>query len=338
VVGCALLGCALSATAAGQEEHATKRHPSARKAHKPHTGPKAHQSRGGLLWSDGFSSGGFGAWDALDGNTSSRAAIERYFAIVHNPAGRGRVFRATVDGGASTPGEYGQRSLLELFPDSERRGRALSEGIQGRDRWFHASVYFPKNFTPAQHTDWNWAIEWHNWPETTCCENLAVTVDTDPTRGHGWRLSLRSEGGGDPQHPVEAYPAYPRQAGTTHDDHIVGARHLRRGHWYDILMHVVWDYRPQYGLVQWWLDGKRIISRHTSTLYWYSDADADLSGSQPGPGRTYLEVGYYRDNRLLNGSTATSVESVYLANIKVGLNCRSVVSGAFAKRPASACR
>jgi hypothetical protein len=277
------------------------------------------------FWSSGFGSGGFGAWDALDGNASTPALRQRYFALVPNPTGGpGPVFRATVDQNAIGNGEAGQRSLLELYPDSKRHGRWLAAGMQGRSRWFRAMVYFPTTFVPARNTDWNWVIEWHNWPDGPCCDNLALTVDTQRSRGRGARLSLRSEGGGNPRWPVDRYSADPRINHTTHETYIVGDRHLRLGHWYDILLHVVWDYRPKYGLLQWWLDGKLITSRHTSTLFYYADANPDRAGGQPGPGRTYLEIGYYRPSTLLDGAIDDSVMSVYLADVKIGATRSSV--------------
>ncbi len=320
--GIGTLSCGQAKTAAGGG-----RFPVATSAaNRPPSGGRSHTSSSGLIWSADFGSVGFDAWDALDGNTSTPALQHRYFSLVPDPAGGpGSVFKATVDQNAVDNGEDGQRALLELWPDSERRSNSLAVGMQGRERWFHARVYFPKDFVPAKKSDWNWVIEWHDWPNGPCCENLALTVDTDPARGRGQRLVLRSEGGGTPRYPVDLYsPAYPARNRTTHDDHIVGDRHLRRGHWYDVLLHVVWDYRPRYGLVQWWLDGKLVTSRHTSTLYYYRDSNSDIAGDQPGPGRTYLEVGYYRDSKLLNGAIDRSVMSVYQSDDRVGTTASSV--------------
>jgi hypothetical protein len=286
---------------------------------------RAHADAPRPLWSDGFESGGFGVWDALDGNTSTAELRRRYFSVSPDPAGgRGHAFKATVDGAARGGNEAGQRSLLELFPRVAPRSKAVTGAVQGQERWYHARVYFPRGFVPAKKSDWNWVIEWHTWPDGPCCENLELTVDTDPSRGSGERFVLRSEGGGTPSYPVERYPAYPARNPTTHDDHFVGDPHLKRNHWYVVLLHVIWDYRPRHGLVEWWLDGRRVISRRTSTLYWYNDANSDQDGQQPGPGQAYLMAGYYRDSRLLNGSIDDSVMSVYHDDYRIGISRASV--------------
>jgi Polysaccharide lyase len=275
-------------------------------------------------WSDDFESSNWSAWQNLNGNTSTQALASRYFSRVGDPAGGGgRVFKATVDGEAVAAGEAGQRALLTQYPSSVPSNNR-SGAFEGSEQWYRARIYFPHDFVPARNSDWNWVLEWHNWPDGPCCANLAVTVDTDPTRGSGERLVLRSMGGGAPDHPVDVEDPYPHRNPTTHDDHIVGDAQLDRGHWYEVLMHVKWSYRSDQGLVEWWLDGRQVVSRQTSTLYWYTDGNSGLSGAQPGPGQAYIQAGYYRDNRLRNGATDTSVMSVYHDDYRRGPTRNSV--------------
>jgi len=133
----------------------------------------------GPMWSAGFATGGFAAWDALDGNASTPALRQRYFSLVPDPAGGpGYVFKATVDQNAVGAREQGQRSLLELLPDSDRPSNELAAGEQGREQWFHGRLYFPKDFVPVKNSDWNWVIEWHNWPDGPCCANVALSATT----------------------------------------------------------------------------------------------------------------------------------------------------------------
>jgi Polysaccharide lyase len=42
-------------------------------------------------------------------------------------------------------------------------------------------------------------------------------------------------------------------------------------HWYDFVLHMVWDASPTVGYVQWWVDGTKMVDKHTSTLYKRSD-------------------------------------------------------------------
>jgi hypothetical protein len=45
------------------------------------------------------------------------------------------------------------------------------------------------------------------------------------------------------------------------------ANSLRRGWWYDILVHFVWSADPSVGLAELWIDGRRTGSAHFPTLY-----------------------------------------------------------------------
>ena len=105
---------------------------------------------------------------------------------------------------------------------------------------------------------------------------------------------------------------------------MVGDSTLRRSHWYDVVLHVKWDWRTDRGLIEWWLDGRLVVSRQTSTLYWYADGNAAVSGAQPGPGQAYIQAGYYRDSRLLGGALDTSQMSVYHDDYRRGPTRASV--------------
>ena len=282
----------------------------------------------GLIWAAQFGTAGLRHWDAFDGNASSRAMRRQHFAVVRNPSGgRARVFEATVDQSARGAGESGQRSLLELFPDSEVPARARAAGAQGRNQWFHGFLYFPARFKPYPQSDWNWVIEWHQFPNAPCCANVAIAVNAQP--GRPAQLALSVEGGGTARYPADSFSANPRVNRTVNDRMIVGGR-LRRRHWYNIVLHIVWDYRARHGLVQWWLDGRRVFSRHRSTLYYYRDAKPAIPGNQPGAGRTYLELGYYRGTWLPNGRLDRVRASVYQAGDEIGNSWASV---AHAPRP-----
>lgn len=117
---------------------------------------------------------------------------------------------------------------------------------------------------------------------------------------------MRVMGGGDRAHPLERYRSASRNPRVrTH--WFVGDPHLKRGHWYDSLVRVRWSYRRSQGLVEWWLDGRRVMSVRTPTLFWYEDNNSDAEGETAGPGQAYWMMGYYRSARRPNGSTDRSV-------------------------------
>ena len=253
-----------------------------------------------------FSVPGFSGWDALDGNTDSAAARARYFRIVR---GRGRVpvgrsyFQALVDGAARGGDQPGQRTQVYLSPERDPL-RNKTAAYEGSDQWYHSAFAFPRDFRPSPRTEWNWVVQWHNWPDDPCCPNLAMTVDT--SRRGTERLSLRVMGGGGPGQGVDTE----RHAASLRSVRVrwfVGDRRLRRAHWYDSLVHVRWSYRPRHGLVEWWLDGRLVMSARMPTLFWYADNDSEADGATPGPGQAYWMLGYYRplrSGRRTDGTTA----------------------------------
>jgi len=258
----------------------------------------------------------------LDGNTSTSALQDRYFSLVSSPALPGSpAFRATVDANAVGSGEAGQRSLLTLFPNRVP-SQNKSGAFEGSDQWYRAHILFPTGFRPSPNTDWNWVLEWHNWPDTACCANLGVTVDTDPSRGSGARLTLRTMGGGNAANPIDRVDVWHNPAAQV--NYFVGDPSLQLNHWYDLQVHVKWSADPSRGLVEWWLDGKLIVSRAQATLFYYANSNTAVSGAGPGPGQAYIQDGYYRDSHLPDGSTDTSTMSVYSEGITRGLTQASV--------------
>jgi len=250
-----------------------------------------------------FTVPGFSGWDGLDGNTSTPAARARYFRVVR---ARGRVpvgrhyFQALVDRDAREVDDPGQRTLVYLFPDDDPM-RNKTAAFEGSDQWYHSALAFPRGFRPSPRTDWNWVVQWHNWPDGPCCPNLAMSVDTS-RRGHE-RLALRVMGGGRPGQAVDRR----RHAASLRSVQVrwfVGDRRLRRGHWYDSLVHVRWSHRARWGLVEWWLDGRRVMSARMPTLFWYADNDSETRGATPGPGQAYWMLGYYRPDRRVDRGVA----------------------------------
>ena len=285
------------------------------KRKRPVASPSASYPTGGSpTWVGDFENGGLSQWDGRDGN---RSLLDRYFRTVSSPTAPGSrfAFAATVDPQASS-GDAGHRALLYLYPD-DVPSQGKTGAYEGSERWYRTLVYFPADFRPAKNTDWNWIVEWHNWPNGPCCANLAVTIDTDPDRGPGERLSLRSMGGGNRAHPMEGdLDAHDNPA--AHVDNYVGDQSLRREHWYELVTHVKWSADPDKGLLEWWVDGRQVVSTHTSTLYWYADNNENLPGQTPGPGQAYYMEGYYRPTKLLSGAPDLSSATVFHDGAKIG--------------------
>lgn len=272
------------------------------------------------LWVGGFENGTFGQWDQLDGD---RVHSSRYFRILSRPRAvyEGRhSFQSIVDGSAIGRGEHGQRAMLLLFP-SNIPWTSRTGAYEGSERWYRSHVYFPKSFRPSPNNRWNWLVQWHNWPDGLCCSNLALTVDT---YHRAESLSMRVMGGGDGEHPIESYNVNEDRNPVGRYQWFVGDRKLKRKHWYNSLVHVKWSYQAHAGFVQWWLDGKLIMSKHMSTLYWYADNNRNFAGSTPGPGQAYYMEGYYRPTYLPDGSVDRSRTSVVFDGARIGLTRASV--------------
>ena len=266
--------------------------------------PAAHAGQSTCLGLPGVWCGDFGAgfagWDGFDGNAQARG---RYFAIGtaprEVPVGTS-YFSARVDAGATPPDGVGQRSVVYLYPDPDPT-RAKTQAFEGSEQWYHTSIQFPWAFRSSPGTSWNWVAEWHNWPNSVCCANVALTVDTTRARGrrHGRglpraALSLRVMGGGDRRHPVDVYGGDAARDPRVRTRWFVGDGVLDRGHWYDVLLHVRWSRHASAGLVEWWLDGRQVMSARMPTLYWYRDNREGDSLITTGPGQAYWMLGYYR--------------------------------------------
>jgi hypothetical protein len=242
-----------------------------------------------------------------------------HYSFSGNPVYPGSKYSydATVDSGAVTSGEEGQRTGLYLSPldpaTTSVSGNA-SGAYQGSDQWYREEVYFPTSFSPEPKTSWNFFDEFHNYPNTICCANLSFTLVTDSEDGGRvdptGRISVRVLGGGSPSKPIPAgtnmgSPGVARSYGGKLS--WFRGPQLQLGHWYDLLYHVVWDYAGS-GQVQVWLDCNQIVNYSGPTLYYYADDSA--STNQSGPGNDYWWSGYYRAGTR-NGATDTQVDSVY---------------------------
>lgn len=126
-------------------------------------------------------------------------------------------------------------------------------GTLGKTVWQHFSVEFQRGFraTPGY---WNWFAEWHNdhgFQKFSGLKEYGNLCWTAWNVNGTTRIAMRTMGGSS---------AAPRTIWVS------GGR-LRTGHWYDFRVRTIWSPNPKTGLVEWWLDGKRLFSGHTATLY-----------------------------------------------------------------------
>jgi Polysaccharide lyase len=194
-----------------------------------------------------FNTCDFSQWQGLQGPKAS-------FKIVRMPRVEGRCAAAI------TVGPWALGGLVNSQADGAtwyRREHPATYSSNGQSVWQHFSVRFRHGFraTPGE---WNLFVEWHDdegwqkYPEISFeYANLVWMIRTPPRIKRGARVGMRIMGG-----PSTS----PR---TVH----VNGPFLRTGHWYDFLAHTVWSPDPNHGLVEWWLDGKLLYSRHVPTLY-----------------------------------------------------------------------
>jgi hypothetical protein len=170
------------------------------------------------------------------------------FRIVRSPTRQGSCAAAL------TVGPWAIRGLVN--PAGDGAALRLDEapyGTNGKSVWQHYSVRFARGFR-ATSGEWNLFIEWHNDNDylrfgiANEYANLCWMIRQD----HGTpRIGMRVMGGSS---------TAPRTLRVT------GPK-LRTGHWYDFRAHTVWSPDPKKGLVEWWLDGKRLYSHRAATLY-----------------------------------------------------------------------
>ena len=216
------------------------------------------------------------------------------------PAVQGRnAFRSYVDDDATC--QNGRRTKATTLATTRASANPI-KAYQGSDYWYRFQIRFPSGFRPMPKTSWNWVMEAKNWPDSGCCSNLSLGVVTNREDGGArsnpnGRLSLRVCGGGSSKGTVDGRDVCSeRRVPSGYQRTWVTGPSVKRDHWYDVVLHVRWDYTSN-GKVEWWLDGTRRYSGHSKTLYFYADkcsTGSCPSGAQPGPGQTYLHLGYYR--------------------------------------------
>jgi hypothetical protein len=181
-------------------------------------------------------------------------------------------------------------------------------GNNGQQNWIHFRIMFPSSYRPTS-GEWNIFTEFHNnsgyqkWYDSGRISleypELALYV-TNYTGGRP-RLMWRVRGGTDGLQDMSV-------GKDVFDLRRVGKSPFRRGHWYDMLLHVVWSPDPTRGRFAWWLDGRRQFDGALPTLWRRPDGSTD---------HVQLELNNYREHV---GWNAT----VYYSKIAVGPTRASV--------------
>ncbi len=211
------------------------------------------------------------------------------FRIVRSPKTEGKCAAALTigpwaSGGLGNPDADGAALWLPLEP----------YGTSGRTVWQHFSIRFAGGFQPVP-GEWNLFAQWHNdggwvkFGQTAELSNLCWMVSNQNGVS---RLRMRIIGGSS-------------MAPTT--IRIDGPK-LRANHWYDFRARTIWSPDPNRGLVQWWLDGKRLYSHHAATLF--TRPDGSVSS-------VYFILDHYRRH-------AESTTTIFLDGARLGRTRASV--------------
>lgn len=204
----------------------------------------------------------------------------------------------------SSSSRFALRCQTTDVPDSSVSGDAcivqpnsddLPWANDGGDAWFRAQVLFPSGrhaaypgmFTLSPPGGWNVIMQWHNSPCEACPPSyLSPTVSVGRDARGRPALRFRMVGGNAAQ-PTYTYAMHPTP--------------LRRDRWYDVVVHIRWSPDPGRGLAEWFVDGRRLLSKPLATLFRLPDGSIS---------RTTFGVGHYR-------LTVPWTDTVYIDGVTV---------------------
>jgi hypothetical protein len=199
-----------------------------------------------------------GNFDTCDFSQWHTQGPQAAFKIVNTPKVQGRCAAAL------TVGPWALGGLVNPQADGAALWLAPARyGTVGRTVWQHFSVRFAPGFR-ATTGEWNIFVSWHNdngWQKLGVPFEYANLVWMVRSQNGVARIGMRIMGG------LSTAPRTVR---------INGPR-LRTGHWYDFRARAVWSPDPKNGVVEWWLDGRRLYSRHIATLYTRPDGSVSTA-------------------------------------------------------------
>jgi hypothetical protein len=211
-------------------------------------------------------------WDTLLLSATSSGAV------VPGPMDPGNhVFAAHV--GPNNGQDFADWSLLTQDAETSR-------GRDGTSVWVRLRLYFPPSFKPTGYTagqinsEWNWLTTFHEsgaWAKHCAGEDpssVAIGILNSRPRHGAPNPRFRLHLAGGVQSTSKCVPNLLR----------IDGPQIRLGHWYTLLEHVVFSPSGS-GLVQVWIDGRRMANVHFPTMYRHPDGSV---------GNYYFCFGYYR--------------------------------------------
>jgi hypothetical protein len=162
---------------------------------------------------------------------------------------------------------------------------------QHAEGWYRLRVHLPADYRPTPGSQ-NTLFEFHVDDKTAAdaqthgsnAYSTALVVASDPPAGY----SISSACPGTPMFctvsGVNARLMLQVPGGLTTDAQSTAVKYfsmplnsLKVDHWYDVVLHVVWDSSATIGYVQWWVDGQKIVDTHTPTEYIRTDGTKSYS-------------------------------------------------------------
>jgi len=209
--------------------------------------PGSGGMRATTAWRGDFETGNLSQWTALQAKDPSRVTIQS------SPLRQGRyAARFEVRPGDNNVAGSGTGERTQVYI-----GNVLTDWAEGREQYWAWSTYIPPDFT-APMGGWNAFVGFHH-TGTTGPGNIQFDV-RDMSR-----IGLRVMGGASNNPIRKDYRLAP----------------LRKGRWYDFVLHIRWSSHPKVGFVEVWVNGSRVVPKTiTPTLY-------------VGQG-VYLKMGDYR--------------------------------------------
>jgi len=216
---------------------------------------------------------------------SSASAASAPFLTMHDSNGSfsapwltdGQVFSGIFNGAAGAslitsplttgPNDLSQASDLWVGASYAHAGWSASTNkpVTGQNTWYHVGMYLPSGSYAPTTGQWNWLAEWHDdnhtYAQPTSPVSMALGIYTDypvvtGQVGLNPHLVLRLAGG--------------QSSAPTYKDVLVPGGILYN-HWYSLTFHFIWSPSSSKGLVEWFLDGSRVLHQYFPTLFTNSD-------------------------------------------------------------------
>ena len=209
--------------------------------------PGSGAMRATAVWGGDFETGNLSQWRALQAKDPSRVTIQSKVVRQGRYAARFEVRPGDSNVAGSGTGE---RTHVYI-------GTATTDSVEGREQYWAWSTYIPPDFT-APMGGWNSFVGFHH-TGTTGGGNIAFSVNNMS------RIMFLVRGGAFDNPIRKDYTLAP----------------LKKGRWYDFVLHIKWSSHRKDGFVEVWVNRSKVVPKTiTPTLY-------------VGQG-AYLKMGYYR--------------------------------------------